>query len=1017
MVRKESWTAAAIRGRLFCSALVLCGLLAPGTAAAQAIQVDMQRALCVLLGNQFRETAIELANRRGVLVYMQTSDDHATAQCRAAAAEAGLLNTRLYVERGDWSRIHLAADLADLVVVDQAVKQQVSQDEAMRVLRPGGRLMMGEATLVKPVPPGSGRWSHPYHGPDNNPQADDTLARAPFLTKFLAAPWYGPMPEITLSAGGRLFKAFGHLAFKQREWPMLGKLICLNAYNGTLLWQRDMTPGFMIHRNTLIATDDTFYLGDNQSCKLIDAATGVLRDEIVVPENLADGPVWKWMALEDGVLYALVGEDEKLHEVQRGQREQTGWPWTTVRATYNPFQGSWGFGRTLLAIDPQSKQILWSRREEQPIDSRGVCMNDELIFCYSDDRFVVAVRKSDGSEAWRTTDRQLLDAIGTHERAQDPRLGYWTSAYVKCNDDALYFAGPQRKKLVAVAASDGRKLWEYQDGNVQLVLRDDGLYAMGRLSNSKKFDYLSGKVLADLQCFRGNCTRATGSADSVFARGYRHSGTLRFDVAYGQPRRLPAMRPACQDGVVIANGQLYWGPWMCDCNHSLVGVISLTSAGGFEFDAAADERDRLETVRDPGRPLATLNIDSRDWPTYRADNRRTAAAAVAVPGRVRSHWTCQPAWKTPPGEELAGLPLTSTPAVTAGGMAFWSGADGSVHAVNAATGRRVWQAFTGGGVTYSPALADGRLFVGSADGYVYCFEAVSGDLIWRFRAAPAERKIPLYGRLASTWPVASGVAVQDGVAYAAAGIVSHDGTHVYALDAATGRIRWQNNTSGNLIGDKEVVGVSVQGHLLLHDNKLFMAGGNVVSPAIYGLASGECLNVLEGQPEASLDDHWKMQRSSRGSELFLVENRVLTGGRMLYQPQAAGPPSRYNANYFLQASAGKVVIQGRDDLMIRVDPQPVSENEPKITWKYDGLATTAAIAVSENAVVAAGLAKAEQEGGPLAPVLVALNSETGQVMWKHPLPEAATKWGLAIDRDARILVTLDDGRIVCFATP
>ena len=34
--------------------------------------------------------------------------------------------------------------------------------------------------------------------------------------------------------------------------------------------------------------------------------------------------------------------------------------------------------------------------------------------------------------------------------------------------------------------------------------------------------------------------------------------------------------------------------------------------------------------------------------------------------------------------------------------------------------------------------------------------------------------------------------------YVAAGMINVDGTHVYALDAATGRIRWQNNTSGHL---------------------------------------------------------------------------------------------------------------------------------------------------------------------------------------------------------------------------
>ena len=79
--------------------------------------------------------------------------------------------------------------------------------------------------------------------------------------------------------------------------------------------------------------------------------------------------------------------------------------------------------------------------------------------------------------------------------------------------------------------------------------------------------------------------------------------------------------------------------------------------------------------------------------------------------------------------------------------------------------------------------------------------------------------IPAYGALLSTWPAASGVLVEDGVAYVAAGIVNYDGTYVYALDAETGKIVWQNSTSGHL--DREArTGVSVQGHLLLYQDKL-----------------------------------------------------------------------------------------------------------------------------------------------------------------------------------------------------
>jgi outer membrane protein assembly factor BamB len=40
--------------------------------------------------------------------------------------------------------------------------------------------------------------------------------------------------------------------------------------------------------------------------------------------------------------------------------------------------------------------------------------------------------------------------------------------------------------------------------------------------------------------------------------------------------------------------------------------------------------------------------------------------------------------------------------------------------------------------------------IGSGDGWIYCLDVVSGRQLWRFRAAPAERKIPVYGKLLST---------------------------------------------------------------------------------------------------------------------------------------------------------------------------------------------------------------------------------------------------------------------------
>ncbi|MHC4734986.1 MAG: class I SAM-dependent methyltransferase, partial [Planctomycetota bacterium] len=241
-------------------------------------KIGTQRGICVVLGDRKCELAFRLAKQSQLLIYVQLPEAKDVEKARKVAANVGLYGTRIFVEKGSLKGLHLADNVADaLVAVDKV--SNISEKEVLRVLRPGGKALLGKRVLIKPVPQGVDDWSHPYHGPDNNPQSTDQIARAPYLTQFLAEPWYCPMPEVTVVSGGRVFKAFGSRAFKRPQWPMLNTLIAMNAYNGTILWKKKLDPSFMIHRNTMIATPDTLYLADAVSCKLFDAATGELKDE------------------------------------------------------------------------------------------------------------------------------------------------------------------------------------------------------------------------------------------------------------------------------------------------------------------------------------------------------------------------------------------------------------------------------------------------------------------------------------------------------------------------------------------------------------------------------------------------------------------------------------------------------------------------------------------------------------------------------------------------------------------
>jgi len=46
--------------------------------------------------------------------------------------------------------------------------------------------------------------------------------------------------------------------------------------------------------------------------------------------------------------------------------------------------------------------------------------------------------------------------------------------------------------------------------------------------------------------------------------------------------------------------------------------------------------------------------------------------------------------------------------------------------------------------------------------------------------------------------------------------------------------------------------------------------------------------------------------------------------------------------------------------------------------------------------------------------VVALSLADGGVLWSQPLPAPPVEWGVAVDRDGRVVVTLEDGQVLCF---
>ena len=149
-------------------------------------------------------------------------------------------------------------------------------------------------------------------------------------------------------------------------------------------------------------------------------------------------------------------------------------------------------------------------------------------------------------------------------------------------------------------------------------------------------------------------------------------------------------------------------------------------------------------------------------------------------------------WKFPTGDRIISSPVIQDKTL------YFGGDDGNVYAVDTETGRQIWKRATGGPVSSTPAVANGIVYVGSYDGKFYALDAHTGALKWKF-ATDGERRFEakgLHGMQPKNQTIAdafdiflsSPVIAQDTVYFG-----SGDG-NLYALDAATGDLRWKFKT-------------------------------------------------------------------------------------------------------------------------------------------------------------------------------------------------------------------------------
>ena len=1027
------------------------------------------RGICAVLGID-ADLSLRLARESGLLVHVRDPRPGAVLGLRKEADQAGLGIRRLAAEQGGLDALPYADNTIDLIIVSQAneLLGQLSAAEVLRALRPEGIALIGQRDLgpdagafaqklkawagrgdaktaawndpsgvwiklQKPPLKGADDWSHWEKNPDNNPVSQDQVIKAPYMTQFMANPLYIGMPSITTAAAGRTFLAIGHIAHHRREWDGLLRIIARSGYNGKVLWERKLPQGYLVHRSAFIATRETFYMIDGDRCLMLDAQTGSKQGEIRIPGVKGH---WKWMALHDGTLYVLTGKPDPGTEITKGDRAFGGWSWADLSKGYYGSQIPFGFGDTVAAFDLGQQATRWVHREETLIDSRGMAILENRMFLYCPESHLRSLDIRSGEIEWTNANKAVLDLIGQPGRGLTSTPGFRTACMLVATPQALIVQGQTRMNVIAVSTETGDLLWQRKKitNNPNAIYLDNKvILGVGERGSHVVVDPVSGEIEQDLEFFKRACTRLTASSDSLFCRG--GEGTIRFDRSQRKVLIDGAARPACNDGALPANGMLYIGPWQCDCNLSIIGHLGKCSAGAFRFDHLATDAERLQTT---GLTLDTgtaLKVTDQDWPTYRSNNSRSASTRIRLRSPMQMKWQSRPT-----------LPTIPTPPTAAGGLVFTGGEDGKIRAIDAADGSMRWEYLTPGPIKQSPTIWNGRAYAGGGDGQVYCLDAATGQLLWRFRAAPVERHIMVYGSLCSTWPAHSGVLVHDGVAYVGAGIIDHDGTYVYALDAESGKILWQNNSSGHLNAELRK-GVSVQGNLSIQGGQLLMAGGNQVSPAHYDLKSGICdaPSFEQGQSKAN---NGKFVGVFHG-------DTAIAGGRILHSSArnvatkgsfdayregrrtrfvSGGIPPAWNRESFAfvnfkfgkltcldSAKVAKQITEGipRAKGQDRGfgDLVALLEQGDAVRWKTDlgssNKFEVVSLLVCPNAVVAVTHFQSRNRAQPQW-WLSALDKKNGQQILRQEIRGEPLPDGLLMDRQGQVVVAMLDGSHLCF---
>lgn len=751
----------------------------------------------------------------GFVVHLGATSGKATAALRPseryhlhalAADAADLPDLRKEIREAAGTYGPIAADVmrgTALPYIDESVNllvaeegTEVEEKEILRVLAPLGvaylRADDGWKTHVKRWPEDIDEWSHYLHGADGNAVAKDDRVAPPQRLQWVGSPrWsrhHDRMASMSalVSAKGRLFYVMDEGSRVSIQLPPRWKLIARDAFNGVVLWKRDI-PKWHHHlwplksgptqlARRLVADGERVYftLGITAAVSALDAATG----ETVVTYEGSEGAEEVLLTGKEGTgktLLALVNkgvselaEYVPAHNVGDQRRVRTEFIWDEKP-------------RILIGYDADTGKKLWSL--ESPAAPLTLASDGERAY-FHDGQAVNAINLSTGKIDWKGEPSGRRRTVAFNF---GPKLAVVNGIVV--------FAGGDRK-MTAYEAATGKPLWTsgherggYESPEDLLVI--NGLVWTAPLTSGRDSGVWTGRDLRTGETkrtfppkvnpywFHHRCYIAKATEKYLLAS---RTGIEFVDYEKASWNVNHWVRGGCLYGIMPANGLVYAPPHNCACypEAKLYGLNALAPARK-SGAPSAKPTTRLEKGPAYGKTLPSAEASDADWPTYRGSPERSGKAKAPVSAEL------DPAWETTIGEKDARLSAVTV----AEGKLFVAEIDAhAVHALDAANGKILWSHVAGGRVDSPPTYHQGAVLFGSVDGTVTALRASDGALAWRFLAAPEDLRHFAFEQLESVWPVSGSILVRQGAAYFVAGRSNFldGGLRFYKLNASTGEV-------------------------------------------------------------------------------------------------------------------------------------------------------------------------------------------------------------------------------------